>query len=232
MFYQKGTSVLNPPPIVFFGSYGHAQSWRMVTRRVGTLEPLFDVVAYIDDFRGDTGIEVDGLPVISFPTYVRTMLHIPCFVSIASPAARRRIVQRLIDVEARLPAIYDLEENGTVTVGSGSAIAAGVRVGKDTIIGEHVQVMPGVTIPENTIIGDYTTFCPKATLSGRVKIGKDVFVGAGAKIDGSDAEISVGNNVVISAGAVLRSSVDDNLRVFGNPARAIDGMHIVPEARG
>ena len=54
--------------------------------------------------------------------------------------------------------------------------------------------------------------------SGRVKIGKGTYIGAGAIIrDG----ITIGEDSVIGAGAVVVKDVAKNLTVVGNPAKTL-----------
>lgn len=54
--------------------------------------------------------------------------------------------------------------------------------------------------------------------SGRPKLGKNVFVGAGAKILG---DISIGDNVVIAANSLVIDSIPSNCSVVGIPARVV-----------
>lgn len=56
------------------------------------------------------------------------------------------------------------------------------------------------------------------SLVGRVDIGDDVFVGAGALIL---PNVKIGNRVIVGAGAVVAKDVPDNSVVVGNPARVI-----------
>lgn len=53
---------------------------------------------------------------------------------------------------------------------------------------------------------------------GRVDIGNDVFVGAGAIIL---PNVKIGNRVVVGAGSVVTHDVPDNSIVAGNPAKVI-----------
>ena len=53
---------------------------------------------------------------------------------------------------------------------------------------------------------------------GRVDIGDDVFIGAGALIL---PNVKIGNRVIVGAGAVVTKDIPDNSVVAGNPARVI-----------
>ena len=53
---------------------------------------------------------------------------------------------------------------------------------------------------------------------GRVDVGDDVFIGAGAIIL---PNVKIGNRVIIGAGSVVAKDIPDNVVVVGNPARII-----------
>lgn len=57
-----------------------------------------------------------------------------------------------------------------------------------------------------------------ATKIGQVKIGNNVFIGAGAIIL---CGVSIGDNVIVGAGTVVTHNIPSNLVVGGNPARVI-----------
>jgi maltose O-acetyltransferase len=85
-------------------------------------------------------------------------------------------------------------------------------------IGNNVMIGPNVDI--------YTVNHP-LTASGRqaylaqgspVKIGNDVWIGGKVTITPG---VSIGNNVVVAAGAVVTKDVPDNVLVGGVPARVI-----------
>jgi len=72
-------------------------------------------------------------------------------------------------------------------------------------IGENLYCFHHVTIGN-----DYQTGIPK--------IGKNVFIGAGAIIVG---KITIGDNVVIGAASLVNTNIPSNSLVAGNPARVI-----------
>lgn len=61
---------------------------------------------------------------------------------------------------------------------------------------------------------------------GRVDIGDDVFVGAGAIIL---PNVKIGSRVVIGAGAVVAKDIPDNSVVVGNPAKIIGTYDVYAE---
>ncbi len=105
---------------------------------------------------------------------------------------------------------------------TGIEIHPGAKIGKNIFI-DHGM---GVVIGETSIIGDNVTIYQGVTLGGTGKergkrhptIGNNVVISAGAKVLGS---ITIGNNVVIGAGAVVIKSVPDDCTVVGVPGKIV-----------
>ncbi|MGX9352179.1 serine O-acetyltransferase [Shimia sp. W99] len=76
----------------------------------------------------------------------------------------------------------------------------------------------GIVVHPNAVIGPNCMLMHQVTLSGAVRMGGHVDVGAGAKLLG---EITIGDNVEIGANAVVTKDVPDGAVVAGIPARVI-----------
>lgn len=113
---------------------------------------------------------------------------------------------------------------------TGIEIHPGAKIGEGLFI-DHGT---GVVIGETTEIGDNVTLYQGVTLGGTGKekgkrhptIGNNVVISAGAKVLGS---FSVGDNVKIGAGSVVLRSVPNNCTVVGVPGRVVvrDGVRVV-----
>lgn len=82
----------------------------------------------------------------------------------------------------------------------------GVVIGKDTRIGDEV------------IIGTNVLTGGKSNKQGMPKIGNHVYIATGAKVLGN---ITIGDNVIIGANAVVTHDVPSNCSVAGVPARIL-----------
>ncbi|NLO89041.1 MAG: serine O-acetyltransferase [Clostridia bacterium] len=112
---------------------------------------------------------------------------------------------------------------------TGIEIHPGAKIGQGFFI-DHGM---GVVIGETCEIGDNVTLYQGVTLGGTGKekgkrhptIGNNVVVSAGAKVLGS---ITIGNNVKIGAGSVVLKDVPDNCTVVGVPGRVVkrDGRRV------
>lgn len=105
----------------------------------------------------------------------------------------------------------------------------GMKVGKDVAVGLDAQFdifFPElIEIGENSIIGYHATilaheFLIREFRTGKVKIGKDVMVGANSTIL---CGIEIGDGASIAAGAVVDDDVPPGALAGGVPAKVIRG---------
>lgn len=93
-----------------------------------------------------------------------------------------------------------------------------VWISGDVRIAEGARINIGAQLHHDCTIGGFATIAPRAALMGRVSLGQNVYVGAGAVIRQG---VSVGADAVIGAGAVVLRDVGPNETVVGIPARPI-----------
>lgn len=119
-------------------------------------------------------------------------------------------------------------------VGAFVEIQKGVTIGKNCKISSHTFICEGVHIEDNVFVGHGVMFTndlfPRATnIDGSMQTEADwkcieTFVKSGASI-GSNATIlcgiTIGENSMVGAGAVVTRDVPPNTIVAGNPAKPI-----------
>ncbi|NES91218.1 serine O-acetyltransferase [Okeania hirsuta] len=118
---------------------------------------------------------------------------------------------------------------------TGIEIHPGATIGRGVFI-DHGM---GVVIGETAIIGEYSLIYQGVTLGGTGKeigkrhptIGKNVVVGAGAKVLGN---INIGDNVRIGAGSIVLNNVPSECTVVGIPGRIVSksGERVGPLEHG
>ncbi|QSQ23832.1 acetyltransferase [Pyxidicoccus parkwayensis] len=122
-------------------------------------------------------------------------------------ALGKRVHQCHVDLEARLHTSVELGYGGM-----GVVVAPGVEIGEGSFLSQNVSVEPEFGV------------------AGVPKIGRNVFVGVGAKILGP---VTVGDGAVIGANAVVTSDVAPGAVVAGIPARELKrASHGQREERG
>jgi acetyltransferase-like isoleucine patch superfamily enzyme len=130
--------------------------------------------------------------------------------------------------------LYGCEIGDETKIGAFVEIQKNATVGKRCKISSHSFICEGVTIEDNVFIGHGVMFIndsyPRATAAGgslqteadwkveKTIIRKGASVGSGATVL---ANLCVGENAIVGAGAVVTKDVPPNTIVVGNPARVL-----------
>jgi UDP-2-acetamido-3-amino-2,3-dideoxy-glucuronate N-acetyltransferase len=134
---------------------------------------------------------------------------------------------------------YSCEIDDNSKIGTFVEIQKGAFIGKNCKISSHSFICEGVHIEDNCFIGHGVMFTndlfPRATnLDGSIQNENDwavvkTFVKKGASI-GSNATIlcgiTIGENALVGAGAVVVKDVPKNTVVVGNPARILKELYL------
>jgi serine O-acetyltransferase len=106
-------------------------------------------------------------------------------------------------------------------------ILCGVWIGPKVIVGPGLFLghPRGLVVHPDTRIGSHCSIIQRVTLGGpNVTIGDYVEINAGAQIICNDRKrnsLTIGNNVIIGAGALVLHDIPDNSVVVGMPAKVI-----------
>jgi acetyltransferase-like isoleucine patch superfamily enzyme len=130
--------------------------------------------------------------------------------------------------------LYGCEIGDETKIGAFVEIQKNATVGKRCKISSHTFVCEGVTIEDNVFIGHGVMFVndmyPRATAAGglmqteqdwkveKTLVRKGASIGTGATIL---ANVTIGEDAIVGAGAVVTRDVPPGTIVAGNPARVL-----------
>lgn len=175
----------------------------------------YEVSGFLDDSK--TGGNILG-KVADFTKFRDQECHF--FVGIGSNAPRQKIYLMLKEAGARF--INAIHPKAT--------IEAGVKLGKNVMVGAHAYINIRTTVGDNTlinnscnvdhdnIIGSHCHLAPAAVTGGGVKIGDGTFVGLNVTIRDHK---TVGENVIVGMASAVVTDIPDGLTIVGNPAKPI-----------
>jgi UDP-2-acetamido-3-amino-2,3-dideoxy-glucuronate N-acetyltransferase len=130
--------------------------------------------------------------------------------------------------------LYGCEVGDETKIGAFVEIQKNAKIGRRCKISSHTFICEGVTIEDEVFVGHNVTFVndsfPRATSKNGILqteadwkveptlIKKGASIGSGATIL---ANVRVGENSLIGAGAVVTKDVPANVIVIGNPAKIV-----------
>lgn len=100
-------------------------------------------------------------------------------------------------------------------LGAGTVVMAGAIVNIDAVVGQAGIINTDATVDHDCRLADAVHICPGVHLSGNVQVGHGSWVGVGAAVKQG---MTIGERVMVGAGAVVVQAVSDGLTVAGNPA--------------
>ncbi len=105
-----------------------------------------------------------------------------------------------------------------VKIGCNCLIMAGVVITSNAVIGNHVCILPNTVIHHDAVIKDYTLIGCNVAIAGGTTVGSNCYIGSGTNMMNG---INIGDRTLVGLGSNVLSSVPENSKIAGNPARQI-----------
>ena len=139
---------------------------------------------------------------------------------VGSPSLRESLVERMRKSGYRDygPAIHPQSFVGDAEIGKGSIICSMCSITTNVKIGQFVNVNLNCTIGHDAVIEDYVNLSPHCTISGKVHIKKGADLGSAVSVLPG---VTIGENSIIGAGAVVTKDIPANVVAVGMPAKII-----------
>ncbi len=203
--------------IIGAGGFGREVAW--LIEDINKVSNEWNIVGFVDDNESIQGQEINGYKVVGNVEWLKHQ-QLNVVNAIGDPIIKKKVLKRLEDSKNTYPVLIhpSVITSDRVKIGDGSIICAGNIITVNIEIGRHVIVNLDCTIGHDVILGNYTTVLPSVNISGLVKTEECVNIGTGtALIQG----VSIGENTVIGAGAVVVKDLPANCTAVGAPAKPI-----------
>jgi sugar O-acyltransferase (sialic acid O-acetyltransferase NeuD family) len=105
-----------------------------------------------------------------------------------------------------------------VKIGEGVVAMAGVILNPKSIIGDFTFFATGAQIEHDCIIEDFASVSAGSVMGGYVKLKKYSAVTLGVTIFD---RVEIGENSVVGAGSLVTKNIENNVLVYGVPAKVI-----------
>lgn len=202
--------------IFILGSSGFAKEVYFLIKEIGG----YEVEAFIDvETNGSIAFGKKNIPVISEEVFLSTFLDKKtCLaIGIGDPNLIQKVTKKFKAYDfpnlIHPRAVFDKEN---VVFGKGNIVTASVIFTTHISIGNFNIFNLSATIGHDTLIGDCNVINPTVNISGGVKIGSNNLLGVSSTIL---QHKEIGNGSIIGACSLVTKNVDDNLIVFGIPAK-------------
>lgn len=208
--------------VIILGTGGLAKElWGMLT------DMKVDVLGFVAESSDFIGESFCGLPILGDDNWLLDQKQFALVIGNGTPAVRRKIALKFRDTSHRFPSFIHpaavvfgkLNYQGGVTIMPGGVIMPGVTIGRYT----HINM--GVTIGHDVHIGECCVINHNAGISGNVRIGNEVLIGAGATVIEAH---TIYSDSTVGAGGVVTKDIPAGQTWVGVPARPMVKVTATP----
>lgn len=207
--------------IVIIGAGGFGREVQWLIERINAKELTWQLKGYIDDGI-EAGTKINGYPILGGIDYLLEMEEeISVVCAIGSSQTRKKIIEKISNKNnIEFPNLIDpnVQMSNYIELGRGNIICAGSILTVNISVGDFTIVNLDCTVGHDVILNSFVTVYPSVNISGCVKIGQCTEIGTGTKIIQGK---TIGNKVIIGAGAVVVRDIDIPGTYVGVPVKAV-----------
>ncbi len=206
--------------VIIYGAGGFAREVAWLAEEAG-----YEVLCFVDDDLKNQGKTLNGIPIASLEEAAKKAQIAKMVIAVGNPQVREHLAQKAEAMGLFFGTIIhpNVRMSKWVEIGEGTIITAGNILTTNIRIGKHVHINLDCTVGHDALLDDFTTLAPGVHVSGWVYLGKRVYIGTGAVIINGTSQqpLTIGNDVVVGAGAVVTKPVPAGLTVVGVPAKPL-----------
>lgn len=202
--------------LIIIGASGHGKVVADIASHCG-----YEDISFLDD--DDTLKSCIGFPVVGTSADMEKYKDCDFFVAIGNPDTREKVLEKLQRMQLNIITLIhsDAVIADSVSIGSATAVMAGVVINPDSRIGSGCIINTGATVDHDNVIEDFVHVSVGAHLAGTVHVGKGTWIGAGAVVNNN---VDICGNCMIGAGAVVVRDIEEAGTYVGVPARKVEKM--------
>jgi UDP-N-acetylbacillosamine N-acetyltransferase len=142
------------------------------------------------------------------------------YIGIGDNTDRRRIFDRYRSLGVRVATCVapNAFVAGDAVLGEGALLCPGAVVNARAVIGDNAIVNTLSSVDHDCVLGNHSQVTAGVTFGGWVRVGENCFFGIKSAVV---PRVTIGDDVVVMAGALVTQSVPDRVMVGGNPARVM-----------
>lgn len=207
--------------IVIIGAGGFGREVLWLIERINAKEMTWEIKGYIDDGI-KAGTQINGYPVLGGIDYlqkVEEQIAVAC--AIGSSQTRKKIIEKISHKKnIEFPNLIDpdVQMSNYIELGRGNIICAGSILTVNISICNFTILNLNCTVGHDVILNSFVTVYPNVNVSGCVSIGERTEIGTGTKIIQGK---TIGEDIVIGAGAVVVRDIDIPGTYVGVPVKAV-----------
>lgn len=203
--------------MIIVGAGSAARDVLQVLKEINKVEQKWRIKGFIADYGVDIKELTDGeYDIIGTIEDWQPNDNEEFVCAVADPDIKKKLIDKLEKKGAVFAQVIhpNVEINDYCKIGKGVILYHDAIVGPNSEVGDYVHT--NSKIGHDCKIGAYSTISIMCAVMGHVTMGDRVFVGGGATIVPG---VTIGSQVYVGAGSVVIKDIENNKRVFGNPAR-------------
>lgn len=204
--------------VVIYGAGGMGRELaENVADAAGSGAP-WEVIGFLDDAPGRTGLRVLGWPVLGPGTWIAEHRDTQVMLGIGHPLLRRTIVQRVLDLGGRWATFVHPSSIvfPSARLGDGTVVFAGAIVSSCASLAPYSYVNYQSVVSHDAVLGQYSCLMTHVVLAGSVKVGEGSFLGVGVS---TRQNVGIGDWTIVGAGATVIHDIPSLCVATGTPAR-------------
>lgn len=205
--------------ILLYGAGSGSREILLMIQEINKIEPIWEVLGFVDEDPKFQGKEVDGYPVYG-KDHKEIAKDVYGVCGILDSNVRRRIFDELIEGKG-LSLATIISPSSSVPkdfeVGPGTIIMPSVTISFDVKLGKGVLVLWKALLGHHLRVGDYSNILSSACIGGGCSLGSGTIIGANATL----INLSLGNNCVVGAGTTVFESFGDNKSIVNLPRQIV-----------